>query len=444
MPESADHAPPGMSMKGGEMIRVAESILVVSLLASGCGGEGREQAPVAQAHTLRATVGTYDDGAGRIGIAALTTIRSDLGQGPETGWTVTVARSGAPVAQAASYAANASYSVSSWIDVAPVAGSTYDVVATDGAETLTATAILGEGSPLALPAPVLTLDGTRLDWPAVSGATAYGCVLTSGGAVHLQAISSTAGCDLAALPTGGLLTSVRALSGDPGTLSPDAAPALPARFDVSEARLGLLRRIVGAPLVLRAAGGRIDYGLVPGLAIWMGLAAPDGAPDGGVWSIEVTGPNLPSTDPLRFDLLANFTQRMVWVYGLPPEPGLYTLTARAGAESIATQFAVSPPQPLPLPEGVVAVGKTGGSARLSWSAVLGAQSYFASAWLGATFVAGQWVTGTTADFPNGTFASGATYDAYVTASDVDMSGGAPPTRVSASENSYTPASFTAP
>src|SRR6266704_2138170 len=159
------------------MIRLADWVLVVSLLASGCGGERREPDAVAQAHALRATVGTYDDGAGRIGIAALTTIRADQGQGPDAAWALMLMRNGAPISQTLSYAASATYSVSSWLDVAPLANATYDVVATDGAETLTASAILGEGSPLALPAPVLALDGTRLDWPVVTGATAYACVL---------------------------------------------------------------------------------------------------------------------------------------------------------------------------------------------------------------------------------------------------------------------------
>ncbi len=219
---------------------------------------------------------------------------------------------------------------------------------------------------------------------------------------------------------------------------------MPTSFDVSHVRLGLLRRATGAPLVLRAAGGRIDYGLVPGLAIWVGLAAPDGSPDGGAWSIEVTGPNLPASDPLRFELQANFTRRLVWAYGVPPDSGLYTLVASKGLESVTTRFAVAPPEPLPIPGGVSATGQQRGAARVTWSPVVGAQSYFAAVWLGSSFVAGQWVTGTSADFLDGTFTSGVTYDVYVAAVDVDVTADAPPTRVCASENSYTPASFTAP
>jgi hypothetical protein len=213
---------------------------------------------------------------------------------------------------------------------------------------------------------------------------------------------------------------------------------------VSQARLGLLRRAAGASLVLRAAGGRIDYGLVPGLAIWIGLAAADGSPDGAAWSIEVMGPNLPGSDPLSFTLPANFTQRLVWVYGLPPDPGLYTVNASSGVELVTTQFAIGAPAPLPLPDGVTIDTPGSGTVRVRWNAVPGAQSYLAAGWLGSTFVAGQWVSGTEALFPAGTFTSGTTYDVYVTATDAAMAGGTPPTRVSASENSYTPTSFVAP
>jgi hypothetical protein len=219
---------------------------------------------------------------------------------------------------------------------------------------------------------------------------------------------------------------------------------MPPSFHVSEARLGLLRRASGAPLVLRAAGGRIDYGLVPGLAIWVGLSAPDGSPDGGAWSIAVTGPGLPPSDPLRFDLQANFTKRLVWAYGSPPDSGLYTLVASNGVESITTRFAIAPPTPLPLPEGASASGDAKRGAHVTWNGVPGALSYFVYAELGSSYVAGQWVTGTSADFLAGTFTSGSTYDVYVAAVDFDARAGPPPTRVSVSENSYAPASFTAP
>jgi len=223
--------------------------------------------------------------------------------------------------------------VASWPDVAPTPGGSYEILASDGERTISAPAALAGGPPLAVPAPGLSLDGTRLEWPAVDGAAAYACRLSAGAAIHLQRISPDAACDLAALPAAGYLASIQALSADPEALAAGPAPALPARFDVSQARLGVLRREAGAPLALRAAGGRLDYGLVPGLALWMALAAPDGAPGGGVWSIEVTGPNLPPADPLRFELLENFTRRMVWAYDLPPAPGLYTLTARSGVEA---------------------------------------------------------------------------------------------------------------
>jgi hypothetical protein len=295
-----------------------------------------------------------------------------------------------------------------------------------------------------VPLVALSLDGTRLEWGDVAGAEAYACVLTADGAVQEQQVSTTAGCEVSALPPGSYLASIQALGADPTALDPGVAPAMPASFHVSHARLGLLRRASGAPLVLRAAGGRIDYGLVPGLAIWVGLSAADGSPDGGAWSIAVTGPSLPPSDPLRFDLLANFTKRLVWAYDLPPESGRYTLVASNGVESITTEFAIAPPLPLPLPEAVSAGGNAKGGAHVTWERVPGAQSYFASAWLGSSYVAGQWVTGPFAEFLGGTFTSGFTYEIYVAAADFDVAAGPPPTRVSLSENSYAPASFTAP
>ncbi len=421
----------------------ARAIVAIAFVAAGCGGRTQD-ADVREPHVLRAAVGTWDDGSGRVGTAALTTVRTQAGGVPVDGWTVRLTRGGELLGAQAAYGAGARYALSWWPDVAPAAGSTYDVVASDGRETLTAAAPLPDGALLAVPEPALALDGSRLGWPAVSGASAYACVLTAGATVHLQELSTAPGCDITALPAGGYLGSIEALSVDPETLCSTGQPELPGRVDVSHARLGLLRRDTGAPLLLRAAGGRIDYGLVPGLAVWIGLARGDGTADGGTWSVEVTGPNLPAGDPLRFTLPANFTRLMVWVYGVAPDPGLYTLTARSGAEAVATQFAIGAPDPLTLPDGISAQTPGSGTVKLTWNAVPGARSYLAAAWLGNAYVAGQWVAGTEAQFPAGTFTMGVTYDVYVTATDADMAGGSPPTRVSASENSYTPASFVAP
>ena len=424
-------------------MRAAPGALLFAVLYAACGGGDRTSKP-AVPHTASAAIGTYEDGSGRLGIAALTTIRSEGGAGPDVDWQLELERDGAPLGAPAIYAAGATYSVTSFPDVAPAAGTTYAVTAAGDGYSLSSSAMLGYEPSLPTPSVALALDGGSLGWAAVAGAAAYSCVLTSGGAVHLQQVSTTTGCDVAALPEGSFLASIQALSADPEALGVGAAPAMPATFDVSHVRLGLLRRASSASLVLRAAGGRVDYGLVPGLAIWVGLAGPNGAPDGGAWSIEVTGPNLPASNPLRFDIQANFTWRVVWAYGLSPDPGLYTLVATNGVESVTTRFAIAPPQPLPLPGGVSATGQQRGAARVTWSPVEGAKAYFAAAWLGNSFVAGQWVTGTSADFLDGTFARGVTYDVFVAAVDVDVTANAAPTRVSASENSYTPASFTAP
>jgi hypothetical protein len=426
--------------KVGEVARAVRSI-AFALVVAACGGGGTEPEPT---HVLRATVGSHDDGSGLPGMAALTTIRTAAGEGPDAAWTIGLTRGGARLGADGGYGAGAAYAISAWPAVTPAAGLVYRVVASDGTAALAAEALLPDGAPLALPAPALAADGTRLEWPAVERAAAYACVGTSGASVDVQEISTTASCDVAARPAGPYRFQVDAFSADPRSIPAGASPELPARFDVSSARLGLFRRAVGESLVLRAAGGRIDYGLTPGLAIWVGLADASGAPDGGTWSIEVTGPNLPPSDPLAFTIPANFTRRMVWAYDLPPDPGLYTITARSGLEVVSTQFAVGAPEVLPLPDGLSVQTPGSGTVKVVWSAVPGARSYLAAAWLGSAFVAGQWVAGTEALFPAGTFTAGQLYDVTVTATSADMSGGEPPVRVSASENSYTPASFTAP
>jgi hypothetical protein len=427
------------------MARATRGYLVVlggMLFAAACGD--RATSEPANRYTATAALGTYEDGSGRLGLAALTTIRSDAGAGPESDWLLDLVRDGASLGSPGVYASGAGYAVAHWPDVAPVDGAMFDLVATSDGQTLTTVTTLGGATPLAVPSAALSLDGTRLEWGDVAGAEAYACVLTAAGTIQKQQVSAATGCDVSALPEGSYLASIQALGADPTALDPVVAPAMPPIFHVSEARLGLLRRASGAPLVLRAAGGRIDYGLVPGLAIWVGLSTPDGSPDGGAWSIAVTGPDLPASNPLRFELQANFTKRLVWAYALPPARGLYTLVASNGVESITTQFAIAPPLPLPLPAGVSASGDARRGAHVSWDRVVGAQSYFASAWLGSSYVAGQWVTGTSADFLAGTFTSGLTYEVYLAAADLDVTAGPPPTRVSVSENSYAPACFTAP
>jgi hypothetical protein len=417
-------------------------VLLGGIVVAACGGDSARKDP--EPYTATAALGTYEDGSGRLGLAALSTIRSDAGAGPESDWLLEVVRDGASLGGPAAYASGASFAIALWPDVAPVEAGTFDVVASEAGQTLRTTATLADATPLALPSVALSMDGSRLEWGDVAGAEAYACVLTANGTIQHQQVSSALGCDLSALPEGSYLASIQALGADPTALDPGVAPAMPPSFDVSHVRLGLLRRSSEAPLVLRAAGGRIDYGLVPGLSIWVGLSSPDGSPDDQEWTIAVTGPELPASDPLVFELEANFTKRLVWAYGVPPSPGLYTVIASNGGESITTQFAIAPPLPLPLPEGVAASGDARGGARVVWDQVAGAQSYLASAWLGSSYVAGQWVTGTSADFLDRTFTSGLTYDVYVAAVDFDVRAGPPPTRVSVSENSYTPARFTAP
>jgi hypothetical protein len=77
--------------------------------------------------------------------------------------------------------------------------------------------------------------------------------------------------------------------------------------------------------------------------------------------------------------------------------------------------------------------------------VPGATSYLVTARAHASqaFVMNQWIAGTTAAFPAGTFFAGETYDVRVAATDADMVGGAVPAQLAITENSYQPASFVA-
>jgi hypothetical protein len=110
------------------------TIAVVLSFALACGGG---DGPAAPRYALQARVGTYNDGSGRLGLTLLATVRGADGLGPVAPLPVSVRDGDGAVALATEYAASAEGSyLAVWRpDVAPSAGA-YEVVATDGADTL--------------------------------------------------------------------------------------------------------------------------------------------------------------------------------------------------------------------------------------------------------------------------------------------------------------------
>ncbi len=207
----------------------------------------------------------------------------------------------------------------------------------------------------------------------------------------------------------------------------------------------------GSALSLRVAGGTIDFGTsTPGIALWVELLQPDGGASPDPWTLAVLGPGIPATEPITFDYPPANGRAMFWEYDVPAMAGSYSLTATdadAGT-ALSTSFSIGPPVPLPVPSDVSTQAGANGGVTVQWSPVAGAAGYDVTAWTtvngSSTFYVGQWVGAPPASFPKDTFVSGTAYDVYVAATSVDMLDGGVPAQLSVSENSYQPASFTAP
>jgi hypothetical protein len=418
-------------------------VIAACFVAGACSGPG--EPPV---YALQASGGPYDDGSGRLGLAVVATVRDARGNGPE-GWDAVLLDGGAP-------AAHARWSGSWGALVFPAAFPDANRYALElrGDGVAPSTAIAGPASaPLALPAPALSAEGDRLTWAALAGAGSYACRVEGETGLARETLGTEPSCSLAGLPAGPWAISVLAYGADLQAIAASTAqaPVLPESFPVTEARVGVGVGSTGEPVVLRAAGGRIDFGLgSPGLAVWLSITSPDGGPTGDTWDLTITGPGLPASLPLETSYPGALPRVMQWAYGVPPDLGLYAVEARSrtGAGAIRARFAIGEPTPLDAPTGLAAEALAQGGARVTWSAVPRAASAFAALYTRPTdldpasrFVAGQWVNGTEATFPAGTVQPGVAYDAYMTATDADVVGGGTPTRVSASENSYAPAGF---
>ena len=436
--------------------RRAAAAIAIAAAALACSKASPERANVRYGLALQATGGVYDDGSGILGLAVLSTLRDGSGAGPSTPWTVGLRdEAGAlPLGFAFGAGPGDSYQAWWWPAFPPRTGA-YRATADDGTRSLEVGFSVAADRALERPDVSVSSDASVLSWPAIPGAASYECRVFAGGEqIYGVAGSAAPECDLSSLPPGAYVVSVLAMSADLAALAASAAqePPLPARFDVAETRLALVRPVPGAPaLQVSAAGGALQYGSTePGLAIWLSITLPDGTPTQVPWKVSVTGPGLPA-NALTYTYDAGKRRDLVWSYDVPATPGAYALTADSSIGSVTATFTVGTPAALPIPGDVVATGDANGGATVDFTPVAGATSHYVGVWTRATasaastFVDGRWVSGPPARFPAGTFAAGAAYDVYVAATDADMlNAGAPPAQVAVSENTFLPASFVSP
>ncbi len=421
------------------------ALACTALLAGAC---GKSSGPP-PGYALQARLGVYQDGSGRQGLAVLATLRDAGGAGPPAPWSAAVSDAGSTLA-VGEYASGGagSYATWWWPEVALRDGVRYTLTLSGGAEPLSAAMDGSTADGLALPAPALSADSSRIDWPAVPGAAGYECRVYQAGALALDAVAAAPGCDVSALPPGGYAASVLAFSADLSRIAASSSrtPPLPARFDVAESEVAFVRpEVGGTTLELLAAGGAFDSGISDrGLAVWVSIREPGGTATSQPWTVSIVGPGISASAPATFPYSANLPRQMAWSDRLPATPGSYALTATNGSTGLSATFTVGSPPWLPFVVDPVATPGTNGSADVTWTPVDGALAYLVEArsHLDQTLVQSMWVAGPPAQFPQYTFTAGQTYDAYVAATDADMSGGAVPAQVSVSEYPYIHASFT--
>lgn len=427
---------------------VSAALLAVTVL--GCGGD-QTPTPGNLGPALQTRGGAYVDGTGRLGLAVLATLRDAEGAGLSEPWTGTLSGPYGAVGGTITYLAPGagSWAGAWWPEEVGYAGDYSLSLAPESGPGLEATFQLDDGQGIAPAEPTAADGGDAISWPVVPGAASYECRVFDDAGLAKSVLGSSTSCDLSALGAGAYAVSVLAYSADLAAIagSGDRLPALPDRFDVSEARLAIARTDGSSPVaVLAVAGGAYDDGTSlarRGLAVWVSILAPGGGPTTSSWTIEVIGPALPRTAPLTFTYPANFSRLMIWSEAVPAASGSYGVIARSASGTVARSFVIGAPATIDAPNGISASAGAQGSASASWTPVAGAASYLVSARSHATgsMVMSQWVAGASASFPAGTFVADQTYDVYVAATDADMAGGAAPTEFAITENGFQPASF---
>lgn len=401
-------------------------------------------------HAVTARLGAYDSGSRR-GLSLLVTARDAQGRGPSTPWTLTLRSPHGDELATGIYDDSSTGSfVAYWWESVPAEFGTYSLDLTSARGQMMLPLLFWTAPGLSPPSPVFDGPSSTVTWPPVSGAGAYACTISRGAApVTATAPAADTHCDVGGLEDGSYLASVRAFAVDLVALAADPRPEppLPASFDIAESQLGFAKG--GSGVQLRAAGGELRYGPVTGgLAVWLSLAGLDGLPPASSVPLTIQGPGLPASG-LTASYPAGASQHLVLAYEARPRTGSYVLSATVGPSPLATAFNIgSTLKQLTIPQDIMVTALGGGTADVTWSPVTGALSYRISTWVrGASSpTAIQFETGTSTRFPSGTFQAGQQYDVYVTAADVDMTSPplSAPASVAASENSYFPASFTAP
>lgn len=424
----------------------------LTFIVVACAALGLASCRSGESWALQARGGAYVDGTGRLGVAVLATLRDADGAGPADAWTGSLTGPAGPIGGTAYAAPGAGSWSSAWWPEEPSfeGGYKLDLGAADGSGSSAAFDV-GSGTGIAPARPDPAEGGASIAWGAVPGAASYECRVYDGAQLALRALGRAPACDLAALPEGAYTASVLAYSADLVAVASSASqrPALPDRFDVSEARLAFTRGgAAPAPAVLRVAGGAFDDGTsspTRGLAVWTSILNADGTPTTVPWTIEVVGPGLATSAPLRFTYPANFSRLVVWVAEVPAVSGSYGAVARSSAGSVAGPFGVGALPTIGAPTGIAAGAGAQGSGWVTWTAVPGAASYLVTARHRVTqrYASAQWVAGLGASFPADTFVAGETYDVFVAASDADVVGGGPPAPFAITENTYQPVGFVA-
>lgn len=398
--------------------------------------------------TLSLRGGTHSSG-GRLSLAALVAVRDAAGNGPTTPWRLTFANAEGEVVAEEAYddQSPGSFMGFWWPGVAPEGQ--YVATATVGGAQGSVRFEVSESVLEPVSAGVFSRSTNTLSWTASPNALSYSCRLYRGDQLlSSSGPSASASCSFGELADGAYAASVYAFTADLQALASDRnpLPEMPAYFDVSESQLGLAVR-GDAGFRVQASGGPLNYGSVTsGIALGIDVADLAGKSTASDWDIEFSGPAFAAGQPYRGRLAAGVRKLVVWSYDHRARAGVYSAEAVSDAGVVATDFVVDDGSPLPTPVGTLVQARANGGAEVTWEPVPNAASYLASAWArGATSATAEiWVGSSPADFPTNTFAAGTTYDVYVAATNVDVLGPAPmPSTVKVSENTYSPAVFTA-
>ncbi len=408
-------------------------------------------------YAITARGGVTDSGSGVLGVALLATIRDQTGAGPSAPWVGGITRDGIPQLTGETWydaPGSGSYVAWAWPHVAADAASTFELlVGPTAMNTARVPFAAAPPSSVGVPAPRLSADGQRIEWPPVTGAVTYRCTITgiANGYVQQTTVGSATACDMSSLPQGMFMGVIEALSVDLGAIAadPSVTPSVPARFDVGVGNIGVLRRASPEPpLQMLAAGGAVTVGGTSYLATWVSITEPDGTPAPSAWDLSWAEQGTSSGGLWPWGTYPAGVVSTVEVgnfYGNVSYRGRFLLHAWSGMEHMVVPFVVGAPAQLAAPTNVVATGGAAGSATVQWTPVTGARSYLVRAWdpVGYGWVSKLWTGASPLTFPSGTFTPGASYDVYVLAADADVIGGTATTQVGCAETT-TAASFTAP